>query len=89
MTETTLPLTGRLPDRSDEVVQGLSGAFRQSSVDYLPNSVCWYRDRWLISTDIWGDRRLAQFDAGRREWVEFPVPRIVHAGDSFRVVVEG
>ncbi|OXM48497.1 alpha/beta hydrolase family protein [Amycolatopsis alba] len=63
-----------LPDRPDDVVRGLSAAFRLSQVDYLPNSVCRYRDRWLISTDAWGDRRLGQFDPAARAWTEFPAP---------------
>jgi dipeptidyl aminopeptidase/acylaminoacyl peptidase len=71
---TAAALTGRLPDRSDDVVRGLSEAFRPSHVDALPNSVCWYRDRWLISADIWGDRRLAQFDASLGTWSAFPAP---------------
>lgn len=63
-----------LPDRSDDIVSGLPDVFRRSQVDYLPNSVCWYRDRWLISTDVWGDRRLAQFDPETLAWSEFATP---------------
>ena len=74
MTGVTVPRTGPLPNRSDDVIRGLSEAFRPSHVDFLPNSICWYEDRWLISTDVWGDRRLGQFDAGQRTWTEFPAP---------------
>lgn len=63
-----------LPDRSDEVISGLSEAFRQSQVDYLPNSVCWWRERWLVSTDAWGDRRLGQLDPTTQTWTEFSTP---------------
>ncbi|HKS46459.1 MAG TPA: alpha/beta fold hydrolase [Amycolatopsis sp.] len=73
MTEATQLLMD-LPDRSDDIISGLSDAFRQSQVDYLPNSVCWHRDRWLISTDMWGDRRLGEFDPSTRAWAEFPTP---------------
>jgi hypothetical protein len=35
------------------------------------------------------DGRRIDLTAGEGGWVEFPVPQVVHAGDSFRVVVEG
>ncbi|MEV6830789.1 alpha/beta fold hydrolase [Amycolatopsis sp. NPDC051102] len=73
MTEATR-LVADLPDRSDAVISGLSDAFRRSQVDYLPDSVCWYRDRWLVSTDAWGDRRVGQFDPDAGRWTEFPAP---------------
>lgn len=73
MTEATRHLLA-LPDRADDVIGGLPEAFRRSHVDFLPNSVCWYRDRWLIATDVWADRRLAQFDPNARAWTEFPTP---------------
>jgi pimeloyl-ACP methyl ester carboxylesterase len=74
MTERSTPRLGGLPDRADDVVSGLSGAFRPSQVDYLPSSVCWYEDGWLVSTDVWGDRRLARYDAARGAWTELPAP---------------
>src|SRR3982074_573827 len=74
MTGATTPLVAGLPDRPDDVVAGLPDAFRPSQVDYLPSSICWYEDGWLISTDVWGDRRLARYETSRGSWTALPAP---------------
>lgn len=50
---------GPLPRRSGAVVEGLPAPFTESLIDYPPDSVAWWRDRWLVSATAWGGRDLA------------------------------
>lgn len=63
-----------LPPRGEGVLGALPEPFRQSQADYLPNSLCWYDGSWLVSTNAWGDRRLARLDHATGAWVEFDAP---------------
>ena len=73
-----------LPDRSDEIVGSLPPSFRPSQLDYLPHSVASRDGRWIVSTDTWGDRRLAEHrpDGG---WHQLDTP----AGWVRRPTVDG
>ncbi|MDA2810918.1 alpha/beta fold hydrolase [Nocardiopsis sp. RSe5-2] len=49
----------RLPRRSGAVVEGLPRPFTEALIDHPPNSVAWWRGRWVVSATAWGGRDLA------------------------------
>lgn len=61
---TSSPIPPPLPRRDRAVTGELPAPFAESLIDYLPSSVAWWRDRWVIATNAWGGRSLASFEPG-------------------------